>query len=332
MAEQMGDIDRRSRELGMSLYFDQPLGVNPDSYDVWRERSSFVEGMSAGAPPDLFFTAGQDWGFPPLHPERVRETGYAYPIECLRHLLRHAGTMRIDHVMGLHRLFWVPHGASATDGVYVRYRPEEWYAILCLESRRNDTVIVGEDLGVVPARVRQAMNRHGLYRSYVLELELKGRPGRAANPSSPNSMASLNTHDLPTFAGYWSGTDLGPRKEQGWIDDAGLKRERATRDRQRDALIHDLRAAGFLAKDEAGSRALLLACLSWMAAGPARMLVVNLEDLWGQPLQQNMPGTTTQYPNWRRPARQFAEFRADRAMLGTLQSVDRIRRRQRDGQ
>ncbi|HZP26338.1 MAG TPA: 4-alpha-glucanotransferase, partial [Dehalococcoidia bacterium] len=159
---------------GAGLYLDMPLGVHPLGYDVWREQDLFVQGASAGAPPDDFFAGGQDWGVPPPHPQRLREQGYTYLRDALRNQMRYASMLRIDHVMGLHRLFWVPSGCPATEGVYVSYPAEELYAIVCLESQRERCEVVGEDLGTVPRYVRREMSRHGLLRSYVLQFSLHG--------------------------------------------------------------------------------------------------------------------------------------------------------------
>jgi 4-alpha-glucanotransferase len=333
MTQQMQELGRRATAAGARLYFDFPLGVHPDGYDTWRERDVFALSASAGSPPDPFFTAGQDWGFHPLHPERVREQGYRYPISCLRHILGHAGVLRIDHVMSLHRVYWVPHGLDARHGVYVRYRPNELYAILALESARGDAVIVGEDLGTVPDTVRKAMARHGIYRSYILQMEVRPDSRRAIKPPTRHSLASLNTHDLPPFAGFWKDRDLAYRIEQGWLDEAGARRERAERERLRRALIRYLRTKGWLQEEgdgKDGPRAwdVLHACLSYLAAGEARMVLVNLEDLWLEERPQNVPGTKDEYPNWRRPARYpFELFRQMRRVTGTLKRVDELRKK-----
>src|SRR5439155_5110677 len=153
----------------------------------------------------------------PLHPERIREQGYRYPIACLRHVLRHAAVVRLDHVMSLHRLFWVPKGLEAENGVYVRYRPEEMYAIVALEASRTGTVVVGEDLGTVSHGVRQSLRRNGLLRSYVLQFEAVPNP-RAAIPTAPaDALAALDTHDTPPFASFWRGLDIEDRLARGWL-------------------------------------------------------------------------------------------------------------------
>lgn len=334
-ARQMAAAGRRANEAGCRLYFDYPLGVNSDGYDVWRERGAFALDASAGAPPDPFFTGGQDWGFPPLHPERIREDGYRYPIACLRHLLRHAGVLRIDHVMGLHRLFWVPRGVEADRGVYVRYRAEELYAILSLEAARSGTAIVGEDLGTVPDPVRLAMDRNGLYRSFVAQMEVRPDPRRALPDPPAGSLAGLNTHDMPTFAGFWREADLRIRLDRGWMDRDEARAERRSRARARASLLGFLRRRGWIPDgagraDPAGrraERAALEGTLAHLAAGPAAMVVANLEDLWQETRPQNVPGTVDEYPNWRRRARPALEdFRVDRRVLGTLVRMDSLRR------
>ena len=221
--QQVQQLSKLAREKGPGLYLDLPLGVHPDGYDVWRERDIFVAETSAGAPPDSVFTRGQDWGFPPLSPQRVRERKYGYYIASLRHHLQHAGILRIDHVMGLHRLFWIPKGMEAREGVYVRYRPEELYAILTLESHRNKAIIVGENLGTVPAYVNSAMSRHGLHRMYVAQYELTPNPQRALPPVPAEVVASFNTHDMPPFARFWQGLDIQDRQDMGLLDQAGVQ-------------------------------------------------------------------------------------------------------------
>lgn len=189
-----------ARQKNMRLYLDFPLGSHPDGFDSWKYRDVFVPKMKVGAPPDPFFKGGQDWGFQPLHPQYIRESGYDYFIKCLRHHLKYAGILRLDHVMNLHRLFWIPAEFSARDGVYVRYPADEFYAILCLESMRHQAIIVGEDLGTVPPEVRPAMHTHGLRRTHIMQFDTS--PDRAAQIPSA-AMAALNTHDMPPFAAFW---------------------------------------------------------------------------------------------------------------------------------
>jgi len=303
---QLAALAARARAEGGRLYLDLPLGVHPDSYDVWRERAAFALGIAGGAPPDPFFMGGQNWGFPPLHPERMRESGYRYFRACLQHHLEHAGVLRIDHVMGLHRLYWIPQGAAARDGVYVRYQADELYAVLCLESHRHQAMVVGEDLGTVPGGVRTAMRRHGLRGMYVGQFEL--RPNRAAPlaPVAPRAAASLNTHDMYPFAAFWWGLDVPDRQRLGVLEAGLAEGERQHRDVVRGALLDHLRATGEVADGAGGedeARAVLTALLRRLSAGEAGIVLVNLEDLWLETEPQNVPGTWRERPNWRRKAR-----------------------------
>lgn len=325
--QQLHHFAQSARRAGPGLYLDLPLGVHPDGYDVWRHREIFARGVSGGAPPDSFFTKGQDWGFPPLHPERLREQGYAYFIACVRHHLRYAGILRIDHVMGLHRLFWVPWGMKAVDGVYVRYRAEEFYAILAIESQRHQALLMGEDLGTVPSYVRPAMARHKINRSYVAQYELN--PGRQAlRPVGRDTLAGINTHDMPTFAGFWNGLDINDRVEMHLLAAKEAPKEKSRRQRLKSALIRFLRRHRLLSKSAANPGVVLEACLAWLGGSAARVVTVNLEDLWGERLPQNVPGTTTERPNWRRKARYpLEEIQGKKAVLKVLSTLDAARRR-----
>lgn len=327
--QQLQAFAEKARRSGPGLYLDLPLGVHPDGFDVWRFREDFARGVSGGSPPDAFFTKGQDWGFPPLHPKKIRCHGYRYFIHCLRHHLHYAGILRIDHVMGLHRLFWVPQGAKATDGVYVRYPAEELYAILALESQRHAAILVGEDLGTVPPPVRPMMARHRILRTYVAQFEISAQRRRQLRLPEKNSLASLNTHDTPTFAGFWEGLDIEDRVALGLLSLTDAQSEQEIRRRLREALAAYLVETGDLAGEAAGPHAVLRACLRYLAASPARVISVNLEDLWGEPHPQNVPGTTTERPNWLRKAKlSFEKFCQDEGILATLSEVNKLRKSQ----
>ncbi|HEX6132163.1 MAG TPA: 4-alpha-glucanotransferase, partial [Actinomycetota bacterium] len=315
---QVERIVRAAREGGAGLVLDLPLGVGGGSYDVWHHRASFATEASAGAPPDAFFTGGQDWGFPPLHPERVREDAYAYPIACLRQLLRSATGVRVDHVMGLHRLYWIPSGAAPTEGAYVRSRPDEWYAILALEATRAGAVVVGEDLGTVPAEVRRAMGRRGVHRSYVLQYEL--RPGsRPVLPDPPaRSLAALNTHDMAPWAAFVRGDDVALSLELGTRTASEARAALAERRAVLAELRAFLRARGFA--PGRGRDGMLEASLAFLAASDAAIVVATLEDLWGERRPQNVPGTVDR-PNWR------GRMRRSLGDLDAAPDVDRVLRR-----
>ncbi|MDX6594352.1 MAG: 4-alpha-glucanotransferase [Gaiellales bacterium] len=283
---------------GGRLYLDMPLGVHPGGFDTWRHQDAFVEGLSVGAPPDALFQGGQNWGFAPIHPERMREEGHAYWLACLRTLLQRASAVRIDHVMGLHRLYCVPHGFAATEGVYVRMPHEELCALLTLESHRSATVLVGEDLGTVPSEVRRSMRRHGILRSFVLEVEIDAQ-GDPFTKVPAGALAGMNTHDMPTFAGFWEGEDIDRRAELGLIDTGTASREHRERSVLRRSLARALRARGHRAKGLSGA---LDGSLAELAASPAQLLVVNVEDLWEEREPQNVPGTGFEAGNWQRRA------------------------------
>lgn len=326
-ASQMDALAARAESRGVRLYLDLPLGVHPDGFDAWDERELFAPGLSVGAPPDGFFTAGQDWGFAPPLTAPARRQSYRYFRQCLEHHLRVAGTLRIDHVMGLHRLFCIPHGARAVDGVYVRFPADELYAVLSLESHRHQASICGEDLGTVPRAVRSAMAKHNLARSYVLQFEIHPDRERTLGPVPQHAVAAVNTHDMVPFAGFVAGDDLDRRLELGLLDAASLARERSERDAAIEALRRYLSRVGLLQAGDTGPLALYRACLSWLAASRADLLLANLEDFWGERAPQNVPGTTTEYPNWRRRLRRSIEqIRSDPDVVAAVAALRRARR------
>lgn len=332
---QMREIARTAERAGAPLYLDFPLGVHAGGFDVWHERELFAQGASAGAPPDSLFTGGQDWGLPPLLPERLRAAGYDYLIDCLRHHLAPAGLLRIDHVMQLHRLYWVPAGMPAAEGAYLGQPAEELLAVLCLESARQRTPIVGENLGTVPAKTEEAIQRHGLLGLYVLQYEL--RPEGPPSPPPEASVAALNTHDMPTFRGFCEGRDLDDFLDLGLLSAADHVRARD----ERAELLRSLRSGHSepsphgAGGGEESVADLLRRQLAWLAGSPARWLMVNLEDLWGEAEPHNVPGTSQERPNWRRKASLSLEeiegeiapeIEPDPGIASSLREIDARRR------
>lgn len=336
--QQLELLAQRARAENTSLYLDMPLGVHPDSFDVWSSPALFATGVSAGAPPDAFFTKGQNWGFPPLNPRALREQRYEYLRRVLRTQLRYAGMLRIDHVMSLHRLFLVPHGYQATDGVYVEYPHEELYAVLTIESQRHESAIVGEDLGIVPAEVRKSMKRHGVKRMFVVQFEAAdGDPPIGAPP--PASVASLNTHDMPPFAAFWNSLDAELRQEIGLIDAQDVDTERGRRHALARRLSAHLRQGGVLDDGtidglfnrKADTHDALSALLDLLARSPADVTLINLEDLWLEEQPQNVPGTSHERPNWRRRLQySLDEIRNSAILNQTLLRIDAARREEND--
>jgi len=301
--EQVEDLARRGERDGFGLYLDLPLSVHPDGFDVWRRRELFAREMSIGAPPDAFFREGQDWGFPPPVPHARRRSGYAHARACLEHSMRFSAALRVDHVMGCHRLFWIPRGAGAAHGVYVRYPAREAWALLALASHRHRTEVVGEDLGTVPPAIRRAMDRYGAARYYVVPFEIS--PDRTPPLAAPpeGSVATLDTHDTWPFAGWWEGRDIDGRVALGMLDREEAAAEREGRRRVRAALVGWLRERGGLDADgEPEARDVMLACLEELGGSAARAVVLNLEDAWLERRPQNVPGAPGAARSWRRRA------------------------------
>lgn len=326
--EQISGLARRAESRGGCLYLDLPVGVHRHGYDVWSRREIFALGASSGAPPDSFFTGGQDWRFPPVHPQRSRETGHAYLADCLRHHMSHARMLRVDHVMGLHRLFWIPEGMGAREGVYVRYPAEEIYAVHCIESHRARSRIVGEDLGTVPPEVPAAMRRRRLARMFVLQYEARPDARRPLPAVAADSVASLNTHDMYPFAAWWEGEDIEQRRELGLLDPREAGEERRRRHAVREGLIRLLQGPRPPSGAAPGAPEAMRGCLERLAASEAGTVMVNLEDLWGERLPQNLPGCSDANPNWRRKVRfSLEEIERMREVREPLKAMDLLRRR-----
>jgi 4-alpha-glucanotransferase len=294
--EQIGEVAAAAEEKGVGFYFDMPLGVHAFGFDTWSSPSLFARGAEVGAPPDPVFPDGQSWGFPPVLPESSRAEGHRYWRECLAHVMRHAGLLRIDHVMGMHRQFWIPSGFEKRDGVYVRYPAEELHAVASIESHRHRSELVGENLGIVPEAVNRALARHRWREIFVLQFRLTGDPAKPVDPVPANAVASFNTHDTPTFAGFRLGRDLDDRLEAGFLDrEQGRELARA-----RAAAVAAL--DGYLGLSGDSHRETLLRWLRLLLESDADLVAVNLEDLWLEEEPQNVPGTVER-PNWRRKLR-----------------------------
>ncbi len=326
---QLSALSEKARRKGLAWYLDFPIGVDFNSFDVWREQAAFATGASVGCPPDLVFTKGQNWGFPPLHPDRQREGGYRYLIASFRNHLRYANALRIDHVMGLHRLFWIPDGAEAKHGAFVSTPADEIYAILSVESHRRNAWLVGEDLGTVPPEVASSLDRHAVSGMYVVQYELRPDPARPLRPVPKATVASVNTHDMPPFASFWSGLDLDDRLALGLLDDAGLALERKVRADQKAAMVAFLQAEKWIAPDATfdDAEAVIAGLWGWLATSPARVLLLNVEDLWLETEAQNTPNTSVERPNWQRKLRHPLEAVTENPRYrALLAEVDRLRR------
>lgn len=316
----------RERGLAIGLYHDLALATDRFGCDLWAHRPFYVAGARVGSPPDDFSPKGQDWAFPPPNSEHHRETGYRLFTESIRKNCRHGGALRIDHVMRFFRLYWISDGADAASGAYVRDRYEDLVRILALESVRLKVVVVGEDLGTVEPFVRETLARFGIlsYRLLYFEKNARGE-FRSFKEYPTEALVSSTTHDLPTLAGFWVGEDIEARRHAGTFagDDQyrGALRDRAAeKQKMLDVLFSlNLLPAGFprsAAQVTELTGELHNAVIGFLALTPSRLMVVNQEDLTKETAQQNLPGTTWQYPNWGRKTRFAVEQLAlDRTAL-----------------
>jgi 4-alpha-glucanotransferase len=327
--EQLTEQSRLARERGGRLYLDLPLGAHGGGFDLWRFREHFATDLATGAPPDTMFTHGQNWGFPPLHPEQSRLLGHAYLAAAIRNHLRFAGALRIDHIAGLHRLFCIPAGMNGEDGTYVTYPHDEFYAVLSMESHLARARIIGENLGTVPPEVTQTMTRRGVLGMWVGQFGLVADSARAVPPIPSSDLACLNTHDIPPFAAHWRGEDITLRHDFGWLDDEAAAGEARGREQWRTAIVKYLRKERLLkaGKQEPPAEQVARAILLALARSDAGIVLVNLEDLWGEALSQNVPGTTDEHENWKRKASRMLEsIISDGELAVFFRSLARARR------
>lgn len=310
--DQLAAAHRRAGELnlGLGLYADLAVGVDKGGAETWMHRDLYALDTRIGCPPDDFSPLGQDWGLPPWIPDRLREAAYLPFINMLRANMKHAGALRIDHVMGLMRLFWVPPALDARHGAYLAYPLADLLGILALESQRNRCLVVGEDLGTVPDEVRHALAGMGVlsYRLFYFERDAAG-DFRPPDQYPHQCLVAASTHDLPTLAGWWRGEDLDLRTRLNlWAnDDQRLAQVRARQDDRR-RLLQALARQGLLPAglgDDPGALPeapveLVAAVHCYLARSPAMITLVQADDLLGETQQANLPGTVDQYPNWRR--------------------------------
>ncbi|WPO73707.1 4-alpha-glucanotransferase [Streptomyces sp. KN37] len=302
---QLSAAQRTARDAGMDigLVHDLAVGVHPGGADAWAQQDHFAPRMTVGAPPDAFNARGQDWGLPPWRPDRLAESGYAPYRALVRGLLRHAGALRIDHVMGLFRLWWVPEGREPTEGTYVHYDAEAMLAVLALEADRADALVIGEDLGTVEPGVRETLREHGVLGTSVLWFERDwagtGRP-LPAEAWRADCVATATTHDLPPTAARLTGEHVQLRHELGLLT-RPLAEERAEAALDVREWLGLLCRLGMLPGGTGCEEDEIRALHRFLLATPARMIGVWLPDAVGDRRPQNLPGTWDQYPNWRLP-------------------------------
>jgi len=334
-----GQLEICAQELGNAgtgLIMDLPIGCAASGYDPWAFPDVYLSGASIGAPPDIFFGAGQDWGFPPPHPEIDRRQGYPVLRACLAHSLQHASVLRIDHILGWSRLWWIPAGMAAHEGAYVRYRFEELLAVANLEARRHGATLVGEDLGTVERTIRSKLRAHELSGMTVAVFDLSDHPGRALRPSV-GAYAYVDTHDTATFAGWFNGSDIALRQALGLIEASDAASERAARTAARAKLMRRVarrRRRGAAGPDPAGGggggdaseREAFVAVLEELGGSEAACVVVAVEDLWSELDPQNVPGTMGHDNFARRFAFPSERLRDDDTVAAPLARLDLARR------
>ncbi len=327
--------------LSIGLYRDLAVGADPNGAEAWADQELVAPRASIGAPPDRLSRAGQNWGLAPNNPLVLRRQGFEPFIACLRANMQHAGILRIDHVMSLNRLYWIPNGMAATDGCYVKYPFDDLLRLVALESCRHGCAVIGEDLGTVPPGFRETMRAANLL-SYRIMIFERRHDGGFATPAEypPLVAASAATHDLATLAGFWLGRDISLRRRLGlYPETAAETAEEAERSRDRRLLLQALVVEGLLPSEDLGrylsqdgeptySPDLGNAIQCFLARSRARLMLVQLEDVVGETEQANLPGTIDAHPNWRRRLSRTIENILDGSELRrTASIVEEARRR-----
>jgi 4-alpha-glucanotransferase len=335
-AEGLSGAQREARDAGMSigLVADLAVGCDGAGSHAWSLPDDMLQRVSVGAPPDLFNQAGQSWGLTTFSPRAMHNTGFRAFIDMLRAAFAHAGGVRIDHILGLRRLWLVPEGESAKHGAYLRYPFDDLVRLIALESWRHRAIVIGEDLGTVPPGLRERLAAHGLYGIRVLWFERKGSTFLAPARYDPHGVATTTTHDLPTVAGWWSGADIDWRNRIGQTlpradgrDPVALEQTQRAADRA--ALWLALQETGFAPRDAAvppPDEPPVDAALGYVASSASPLVTCPLEDLLGLADQPNLPGSIDEHPNWRRrlPLPVDALF-ADPAFAARVEAVVRAR-------
>jgi 4-alpha-glucanotransferase len=302
--EQLAAAQSQAVSAGMSLgiMHDLAVGVHPNGADSWALQDALALGVSAGAPPDEFNQLGQDWSQPPWRPDRLEELEYQPFRALIRSVLRHAGGVRIDHIIGLFRLWWIPKGQAPTEGTYVRYDHEAMIGIVALEAYRALALVVGEDLGTVEPWVRDYLRGRGVLGTSILWFELDRDGGGGPLPAErwrEYCLSSVTTHDLPPTAGYLANEHVRLRDSLGLLT-RPVEQELAAAEAERAAWLAELRRVGLLSK-HADVEETVLALHKYLGRTPSRLLGLALTDAVGDRRTQNQPGTSNEYPNWRVP-------------------------------
>ena len=305
--EQLAAAQADALQAGMRLgiMHDLAVGVHPEGADAWAMVDVLAQGVSVGAPPDMYNQQGQDWSQPPWRPDALARAGYRPYREMLRTVLRHAGAIRIDHIIGLFRLWWIPEGCGARDGAYLRYDHEALIGILCLEAYRAGAVVIGEDLGTLEPWVRDYLSDRGILSTSVLWFEREGGAFRPPEQYRRLTLATVTTHDLPPTAGYLAGEHVELRERLGLLTEP-VEAVRADAWAERREMLELLGRRGLVGADPS-ERQVIEAMHRLVLASPAVLVGVSLADAVGERRAQNQPGTDTEYPNWKIPLADSAQ-------------------------
>jgi 4-alpha-glucanotransferase len=322
--------------LRLGLYHDLPVGIHPDGADAWGFQDQLAKDVTSGAPPDSFNLQGQNWGLLAPNPRALRQHGYQFFRQTVRQNMKHGGVLRIDHALGLFRMFWVPFGHSGRDGLYVKTYVDEMLAVLALESVRHKVMVVGEDLGTVTSGIQRKLEGAGLlsYRLLFFERE-SGGAFHLPHQFPRQALVSATTHDLPTLKGYWAERDMEIKEHANLYPHAEDRaRETQSRGEDRRQLWEALRRAGFALPESMPvtlSSEMMKMVYQFLAQTPSRLLMVQLEDLLGELDTPNLPGAAdSAYPSWRvRLSRELTSWLKDPANTGFSQAVSRERRSRR---
>ena len=334
--EQLGKAaaTARKHDMAVGLYRDLAVGADRTGAETWANAAAVVSGAQVGCPPDIYNPAGQNWGLPPFNPTTLREEGYNSFIELVRANMRHAGGLRIDHVMALQHLYWVPEGQPATAGAYVRYPMEDLIGILAIESHRHRCLIVGEDLGTVPQGFRERLAEANILSYRVLFFEQDAETGSFKEPGAyPDlALAVVGSHDLPTFRGWWEGRDIDLKERLGLFPEAEeATRQREMRRRDQDQLVAALRREGLLAEGGPPSIPVLSrAAHAYLARTPSMLAMAQIDDLTDEADPVNVPTTSDEHPNWRRRQSMTLENLAERPRFLDIGEIFRAQRRSRE--
>ncbi|HYP05960.1 MAG TPA: 4-alpha-glucanotransferase [Bryobacteraceae bacterium] len=315
---QLAAAQAHARAIGLEigLYHDLALATDRCGSDLWAYKRFYVAGCRVGSPPDDFSPSGQDWAFPPPNSLAHKLDGYRLFAQSIRKNCKHGGALRIDHVMRFFRLFWIPEGKTAAEGAYVLDYADDLLRILALESVRNEVIVIGEDLGTVEPYIRESLRSFGVLSYRLLYFEKNGAEFRRPAEYPREALVSVSTHDLPTLAGFWTGRDIDARLKAGVIpDDASFRSQMSDREREKQKMLDVFRSLGLLpewfprlARDiPEFTGELHYAAVGFLASTPSELMVLNQEDLFKDTDQQNLPGTTEQYPNWRHKMRYTIE-------------------------